>query len=205
MTILHHVISFKLAAAGAALMTVGAAAVFGSMTQPRPSAAPARLPALAPAWARAPVVPAGEPDRVTDWAATTDARFRVLFTYHRSDDGCAGPCQLYGLSVWFTEASGGAAEASERWLNVVHAGCATLTVDGRREELCEARDLMAGRDRRGNDYVMLPLFTTREQLVSILLSRKATLEVGGFVFELTPAARQTLRAFIGAAGREVPR
>ncbi len=204
MAILQHFISYKLAAAGAALLTVGAAAVFGSRMDP-PHAALSRAPQLEPAWARAPLVPAGEPDRVTGWEATTDGRFRVLFTYHRSDDGCAGPCQLYGMSIWFTEPSGGATDASQRWLNVVHAGCATLTVDGKREELCQSRDLMAGRDRRGNDYVMLPLFTTREQLVSMLLAQKATLNLGGFVFDLSPAARQGLRTFIGAAGREVAR
>lgn len=204
MAILQHLISSKLAAAGAALLTVGAAAVFGSMKE-APHAALSQAAQLEPAWARAPLVPAGEPDRVSGWEATTDGRFRVLFTYHRSDDGCAGPCQLYGLSIWFTEPSGGANEASRRWLNVVHAGCASLTVDGKREELCQSRDLMAGRDRRGNDYVMLPLFTTREQLVSILLARQATLDLGGFAFELTPAARQGLRDFIGAAGREVAR
>jgi len=203
MAILHHIISYKLAAASAALLTVGAAAMFGSMKEGQ-HAAVAHLRALPPAWARAPIVPAGEPDRATDWEPTTDGRFRVLFTYHRADDGCAGPCELYGMTIRFTEASA-AAEPSERWVAVVHAGCATLTVDDARQELCEARDLMAGRDRHGNDYVLLPLYTTREQLVSMFLSRSASLDLGGFAFQLSPSARTALRDFIGSAGRQVAR
>ncbi len=203
MTILHQFISSKLAAAGAALLTVGAAAVFGSMRESQ-VAAVAHAPPMPPAWAREPTVPAGEPDLATDWQTTTDSRFRVLFTYHRADGGCAGPCEVYGLLVWFAEPGVGS-DPSQRWLTVVHAGCATLALDNGQEELCEARDMMAGRDRRGNDYVMLPLYTTRAQLTSMLLSRRMSLNLGGFSFQLSPAARQSLRRFIGSAGRAVPR
>ncbi len=203
MTVLHHVISYKLAAATAALMTVGAAAVVGSMKD-MPRAAAAHAAALAPSWARAPIVPAGEPDLSTEWEATTDSRFRVLFTYHRADTGCSGPCEVFGLVLWFAEPSHGA-DPSARWLTVVHAGCATLTEEAGREDLCEARDMMAGRDRHGNDYVLLPLYATRGQLAGMLLSPTTSLELGGFRFSLSPAARSALRTFIGSAGRAVPR
>lgn len=203
MPILHHVLSIRLVAAGAAVLTAGAAALFGSFAgNPRsPSAA---MTVAGPSWARPPVVPAGDADLSTDWEATTDPNTSVLFSYHRSDSGCGGPCEHFGVAVHFAEPSRGGAQPSGRWQAVADANCASLIADGASDDLCADGYPMAGRDRHGNDYVLLQMYAKRGQLVRMLTSRKVAFRVGSLAFGLSPAADSALRAFIGTAGRGMP-
>lgn len=199
---LHHVISLKLALAGTALVTAGAAAVFGSVGG-KHAAPRASEPALTATWARAPIVPAGDPELATDWVPTTDGHLRLRFSYHRAESGCAGPCERFQLMVEFTEPGVGD-EGSGRWLAMVHASCVTFGAGESTDRVCEGGYPLAGRDRRGTDYVLLPLYASREQLVRMAADDPA-FDLGGSRFRLTPAATEALRHFLGTAGRALPR
>ncbi len=154
-----------------------------------------------PAVPPAPVVPGGAPDAATSWLATTNAHLWLLFSYHREESDCPGRCEQYGFWLRYREPSGGAAAPSSEWRQISQAECADFWVDGGQDVACMSSEGMAGRDRRGNDYVLLQLYASRAQLERMLTARTLVFQLGGVGFHLPPAGRDSLRSFLAAAGR----
>jgi len=160
------------------------------------------LPAGVPA---APVVPGG-PDAATAWLGTTHPHLSVLFSYHREEADCSGRCEQYGLWLRYEAPSGGAPAPSADWQKISQAECVDFWVDRGQDLTCVSSGGMAGRDRRGNDYVLLPMYASRAQLERMLASRTlVAFQLGGVAFHLTAADRDSLRTFLASAGRAAPR
>ncbi len=153
----------------------------------------------------APVVPGGAPDLATGWLGTTHAHLAVLFSYHREEAGCAGRCEQYGLWLRYEAPSGGAPQPSAEWRQISQAECADFWVDGGQDLTCVSAGGLAGRDRRGNDYVLLQLYASRAQLERMLAAHTLVFQLGGVGFHLMPAGRDSLRSFLASAGRAASR
>ena len=196
----------RAALAGGVLLTAGAGA--GRRVAAQTAAAPGRpvvrvdhagrrLSALPPA----PAVPPGAADVATAWLATTYPQLSVLFSYHREEVGCPARCEQYGLWLHYEAPSGGAAKASPAWQQISQAECADFWADGGKDLTCVSSVGMAGRDRRGNDYVLRQMYASRDQLQRMLGSRTLVFALGGVTFHLVPAGRDSLRRFLALAGR----
>lgn len=203
MPILHHVLSMRLIVAGAAVCAAGGAAAFKAITGQAPASAPAMMVA-GPAWARPPVVPAGDADLSTEWVPTTSSKVSVLFSYHRTGSGCAGPCERFGLALHFVEPASLAAPPSALWQQISAADCAFFLLDGTPDQVCAGGYPMSGRDQRGNDYVLLQMYATRAQLARMVDARTLSFRLARVSFDLSPSARVALRDFLGSAGRGTP-
>ena len=159
---------------------------------------------LPPGGAPAVLVPGADPRSATEWLATTHRFVAVLFSYERVEEECPARCDLYRLWVRYTS-PGGVGAPSPEWRRVAESDCADFWADGARDFACATSTTMAGRDRRGNDYVLLQLYASRAQFERMLRSRALSFRVGGVGFALAPQARQALREFLVSAGPAVPR
>ncbi len=196
----------RAAVTGAVLLAavIGGAARLAAQAPASPVRPTAQVGLAAPLPA-APVVPGGAPDAATSWLATTDAHLSVLFSYHREETDCAGRCEQYGLWLRYREPSGGAAAPSREWRRISQAECADFWLDSGQDLACVSSGGMAGRDRRGNDYVLLQLYASRAQLERMLGSRTLVFQLGGVGFQLPATGREALRTFLASAGRGAAR
>ncbi len=205
-----RVLRARVVVTGVVLLAAGAGGGGRLVGQaPEPVRATARLTpavgALRSGVPAAPEVPAGAADASTSWLATSDAHLRVLFSYHREELDCPGRCEQYGWWLRFQEPSGGAAAPSRDWRQLTQAECADFWADGAQDVACLRSEEMAGRDRRGNDYVLLQLYASRAQLERMLASRTLVFQLGGVGFHLTGAGRDSLRGFLTMAGHAAAR
>jgi hypothetical protein len=147
----------------------------------------------------APAPPSTAEEPATAWLPTTDRNLTVLFSLSRDEEGCVVSCERYKFWLRYAEPAVGPSPTAH-WVDASHTSCVDYWVDGRPDVACSTFGEMAGRDRRGKDYVLLQLYSSRAQLDRMRRSRALIFQFGDHTFHLTAAGRSALERFLAEAG-----